>query len=82
MAKAQAALQLETYQAEFFRPKNIALWNCGPVQDLSALMDDNFVSRANMDVTFGTTLNANEYVTWIEKVEGKSVSLGIDQLFG
>jgi len=82
MTKAQAALQLETYQVEFFRPFNIALWLSGPVQDISALIDDDFVSRSNMDVTFGTTLNVKEYITWIEKVEGKSVSLGIDQLFG
>jgi len=82
LAKAQAALSLESLQAELFRPNSIGVLSPGTVQDISELIEDAFVSRANMDVIFSAALNIEEYNTWIEKVHGTSTSLGIDQIFG
>jgi len=82
LSRAQAALSLESVHAGVFRPNNIGVLSPGPVQDLSELIEDAFVSRANMDVIFSAALNIEEYNTWIEKVHGTSTSLGIDRVFG
>ena len=82
LSRARAALSLESVRADNFRPKGIGVISVNPPQDLSSLIEDAIVSRANMDVVFSAALNIEEYTTWIEKVHGTSTSLGIDQLFG
>ena len=78
---ALARLQLPSVQAQL-RAAGIAVLRAGPVQDLDQLIEDAWVSRANLDVTFGAALSLTEYVGFIEHVHAESTSLGIDQTFG
>jgi len=81
MAKAQSSLSLPSVIADL-QAVQIAVIRPGPVQNINELIEDAFVSRANMDVEFGAALNVAEYTGYIEKVHGTSTSLGIDQIFG
>jgi len=67
-ARAQSALRMPSY-IDHFRSNSIAVNNTGTVQNIDQLIHDAYVSRANIDVTFGAPLNAYEYVTYIEQVE-------------
>lgn len=81
IARAQSALSLPSYLAAL-RADNISVISPGVVQNIDELIEDAFVSRANLDVTFGTTLTLEEYTGFIEKVHATSTNLGIDQVFG
>jgi hypothetical protein len=76
-ARAQAALNLHTYRADF-RAASIAVVDQGTVNNIDEIIDDAYVSRASMDVIFRAALNAQSYETYIEKVQLSSTSLGID----
>lgn len=77
--KAQAALALPSYQAAL-NADDISVIDKGTVTNLDELINDAYVSRSGFDITFGASLNATEYETYIEQVELKSTSLGIDTI--
>ena len=79
--KAQSSLSLPSVRADFI-VHNIAYTRTSPVQNINEVIADAFVSRANIDVTFGAVLSLDEYTGYVEKTEITSVSLGIDQEFG
>jgi hypothetical protein len=77
--RAQAALSLPAY-LDHFRANNIAVSLYGPPQNVDQLIEDAWVSRVNLDVTFGATLLTEEYYTFIEQFELKSKTLGVDEV--
>ncbi len=79
MRKAQAGLTLPSVHAHF-RSDGIAVTNYGPIQNIDQLIEDAWVSRANMDVTFGATLSVEEFDGYIASFELKSTSLGVDKV--
>ena len=78
---AQSSLSLPSVLAEF-RSKQISVIRPDTVQNIDELIEDAYVSRASMDVTFGASLNLVEYTTYIQTVHAVSQTLGIDQTFG
>lgn len=81
LSKARASLNQE-WVRDILWPHRIAVISTGALQDLSELVGSRHISRANLDVVFGVTLGLTESVTFIERVHGQSVNLGIDELFG
>jgi len=81
MTKAQTALSLPSFH-EAFRAANISVIRPEGIQNLSEVIEDAFVSRANMDVIFGASLEVKEYMGYIAKVQAVSTQLGIDEIFG
>jgi hypothetical protein len=83
--KALGALGLPSYLATF-KSAGIAVVRTAAVQDLSSVIEDAFVSRANMDIVFGMALNAIEYAGYIKKIHGTGTFDGssqtIDREFG
>ena len=77
--KAQAGLRLPSYQAAF-EAAGIAVIDTGNPTNLDDVIADAYVSRSNLDVVFGASLNAIDYETYIEQVELKSTPLGIDTI--
>ena len=77
MMIAQAALRLPSY-LEAFRVADISVVRTGGIQDISSVQENEFVSKVNMDVTFGAVLNVTEYNTYIEKIHGTSEFTGTD----
>lgn len=78
---ALARLALPSVQAEL-RAAGLAVLRTGSVLILDQLIEDAWVSRASLDVTFGATLSLKEYIGFIEHVHAVSPALGIDQTFG
>lgn len=78
-AKAQGALALPSYLAAL-RASGVSVLNRGSVSNLNEVIADATVSRSNVNITFGASLNITEYETYIQHVELKSTSLGIDVL--
>lgn len=78
---AQSRLSLPSVLQQL-RDAGVAVVRPGPVLNIDELIEDAWVSRASMDVTFGATLSLREYTGYIERVHAKSESLGIDQTFG
>lgn len=68
LSRAKAALQLPSFRDEL-AAKNIASLFAGSVQNIGELIEDSWVSRANMDVTFGASLSVEEFMGYIDKVE-------------
>ncbi len=60
----------------------VGLVRTGGILNISEVIEDAYVSRANTDVTFGATLSIEEYIGYIEKIHAISTELGIDQEFG
>jgi hypothetical protein len=79
--KAKGALGLSSYLQDL-NTANVSVSTVGPVQNLTALLESEMESRANMDVVFSSVLSLDEYVGYIEKVHATSTELGIDQVFG
>ena len=79
--KALISLSLRSKLAALW-VKKIAFIRTGGIQNIPEEVGNERQSRANMDVTFTATLSVAEYIGYIEKVEAKSVNLGIDQTFG
>ena len=79
--KAQGALGLISVQT-ILRTADIAYIRSSEVQNIDELISDAYVSRANIDVTFGAVLSIDEYTGYIEKAHITSLPLGIDQEFG
>lgn len=77
--KAQAGLTLPSYRSAF-STAGIAVIDTGNITNLDEVIADGYVSRSNLDVIFGAALNVTEYETYIEQVELKSTSLGIDTI--
>lgn len=78
---AQSSLSLPSV-LEALRLAGIAVIRPGAVLNIDELIEDAWISRASMDITFGATLSLKEYTGYIERVHAKSESLGIDQTFG
>ena len=81
MTKAQSSLSLPSVLAVLWAA-GIAVERSGSVQNISAIIEDAFASRANMDVVFGASLSLEELTGYLAKIQAESVSLGIDQEFG
>lgn len=79
MTRALAALAFPT-ELEKLHIAGISVINKNSVSNINELIKDKYVSRSNMDVVFGAALNADDYVTYIQKVQLKSNSLGIDTI--
>lgn len=79
--KAQSSLSLPSVQDLLYR-SNVAYVRVSEVQNINELIADAYVSRANIDVTFGASLSIEEYTGYINQVELKSNSLGIDTIVG
>ncbi len=73
VARAQARLNLTTVR-EAFRVANISVQSTGPVTNISAIVNDAYVSRAGIDVTFNAALSLDEYIGYIKTVEVESVA--------
>lgn len=79
MTRAQGALSLPSWLS-VLRAVGISVVNRSSILNVSEVIKDARVSRVNMDVIFGASLNAVEYAGYIAKVELKSNSLGIDTI--
>ncbi len=82
--RALARLKLITVR-DIFRTANIAVQGTGPVTNISAIVNDGYVSRSGVDVTFNASLSLDEYIGYIKTVEVESVSpsnLNIDMTIG
>ena len=77
MNKARGSLALESVRAEIWAA-GIAIERPGPVQNIGEVIEDAFVSRANMDVAFAASLSIEEYTGYIAKVELESGGLELD----
>ena len=77
MNRARGSLALESVRAELWVAK-IAIERPGPVQNINEVIEDAYVSRANMDVAFAASLSVEEYTGYIAKVELESTGLGFD----
>ena len=77
--KAQAGLKLPSYQAAF-AAAGIAVVDPGTATNIDEVVNDAYMSRSNLDVVFGASLNTTEYETYIESVELISTTLGIDTI--
>jgi hypothetical protein len=78
---AQSSLSLPSYLARFLAA-GISVIRPGSVQNIDELIEDAYVSRANLDVTFGASLSLSEYCGYIDRIHAKSINLGIDETFG
>jgi hypothetical protein len=76
--KAQSSLSLASVQT-IFRAANIAYLTTSDVQNIPEIVGDAYTSRANIDVTFGATLQQEEFFGYINEVQTVSTTLGIDQ---
>ncbi len=84
--RAKAALGLPSFRSKqyleddrpTFESANIAVIGPGPVLNLDELIEDAYISRANMDVAFGASLSLAEYTGYIDKAQIVSADLGID----
>lgn len=81
MLKAQSSLSLPSVRATL-KESNIAVTRPLSLLNISGVIADSYVSRANLDVMFGATLNLEEFVGYIDKVAVRSKDLGIDRVFG
>ena len=77
--KALGALGLPSYLASLCAAK-VSVIDKNLMAGIDAVINDAFVSRAAMEITFGSPINAQEYATYIESVELRSSSLGIDMI--
>lgn len=66
----------------FFDTRGIGFVRAEPPNDLSALEETSFTSRANLDLVFSVTLEDSDFVTYIQKVELESDELGVDMVVG
>lgn len=71
MNRAQSSLSLPSVKAAF-RKVNIAVSRFEEVQNINVVIEDAYVSRANLDVIFNATLSLEDYCGYIEKVQVKS----------
>lgn len=74
-ARAQAALSVPAYRVDF-AAASIAVVDKGTVTNIDEVIDDAYVSRSSMDVTFRAALSVTSYDQWIETVGLNSPTLG------
>jgi len=79
--KARAALFLPSQQS-LFKAAELSVTRSNPVNDISALTNERFVSRAGMDVEFNCAMNLSEFAGYIKKVAVESTALGVDEIIG
>lgn len=77
--RAKAALQDLAYEANF-DTNNISVYRYTSTTYPNLLIGGQWESRAQFDVTFGTTLNGESYTGYIASMELKSTSLGVDKV--
>ena len=82
MSVAQSSLGRPSVIAAF-SDAGLSIIEEGDVQNIDEVIEDAFLSRANMEVRFGLASNVSERTGFIEKVKASSTSLGFDdELFG
>jgi len=84
VARAIARLNLITVR-DAFRVANISVQGIGPVTNISAIVNDGFVSRSGVDVSLNAALSLDEYIGYIKTVQVESIApsnLGIDMTVG
>ncbi len=87
LSRAQSRLYLVSVQ-DSFRLANCAVQRVGSLTNLSEIVNDGFVSRAGLDVTFNAALSLIEYTGYIKTAQITSdltpvdPGLQIDQEFG
>lgn len=73
-------------QLVLLKAASVSVVRSGPVQNISSVQENAFVSKANMDVTFGAVLNSAAYIGYIERVAAIGTFTGsditIDREFG
>jgi hypothetical protein len=77
--RAHGALSLPSPLA-LLQAAQISVVDRGTVTNLDEVINAAYVSRANLDVTFGASLNAIEYAGYISQVQIKSTAFGIDTI--
>ena len=70
MTKAKAGLALPSELA-LLHAAGISVVRKNPILNIDAIVKDKYTSRVNMDVVFGAALNADDYTTYIQKVQLK-----------
>lgn len=82
MSAAQSSLGLPSVIAKLSEA-GLSIIEEGEVQNIDEVIENAFVSRANMDVRLGLASNVSERTGFIEQVKASSTSLGLDEeLFG
>lgn len=83
MSLAQSALGMYSYRTTL-NAAGVSVIEPGAITNIDEILEDAFVSRANMDVRFLCASSAlgNEDIGYIETVGIKSTNLGIDEDFG
>lgn len=77
--KAQASLGMQTVLTHL-AIANIAVVREQGIQDTSVFINGEWINRATLDVLVRTHTTMTEYTGYIEKVELRSLALGVDLL--
>ena len=77
--RSKVALSLLEFVTHF-SSHNISVYNYTPTTYPNLLTGGQWTSRAQFDVTFGTTLNGESFTGYIASMELKSTSLGVDKV--
>ncbi|MDD5034853.1 MAG: hypothetical protein PHE55_08860 [Methylococcaceae bacterium] len=80
LAKARAGLELPTYR-DPLKAAHIALSSATPIVDISEVVGEAEISRAQFDCTFHAAMSAEDYVTYIQKIEVVNDAWGIDDIY-
>jgi len=80
LGKLRASLGLLTVQRNFQDTLGLAIVQPMPVQDISLVVNDEWISRAVFDVRLRTRSVMTERTGYIDKVELKSPQLGVDTI--
>lgn len=80
LGKVGASLGLLSVQRNFQDNLGLAIVERLPVQDISLVVNDEWISRAALDVRLRLRTSITERVGYIDKVELKSPALGVDTL--
>ena len=75
--RAQAALNTLAVQDQF-RIANIAVERHEAIRDIDVIINETWMSRSNIDVSFAATMEFYEYEGYIETVNVKSDPLHVD----
>lgn len=80
VGKARASLGLVSVQRNFQDNLGLAIVEPLPVVDSSLVVNDEWLSRATFDVRLRTRSSITERTGYIDKVEIKSSTLGVDEV--
>lgn len=80
LGKARASLGLLSVQRNFQDNLGLSIVEAMPVQDISLVINDEWISRALCDVRLGLRTSITEKYGYIDKVQLVSTELGVDTL--